>query len=409
MPDAPLAPSPSADAPAPPNEALGALFWRFLRFGLLAWGGPVAQIAMIREQLVERERWISRERFNRVLAVYQALPGPEAHELCVYFGMVARGRVGAVLAGLGFMLPGFVLMLRLSWAYTRVGIASPLVRGAMAGCQGAVAALILRAVVRIGQHALTSRALWLVALLTAASQWLGMNAIAMLAVAGVTHALWSRSSSGRGETDDEDGAERAHATVPLVPIGLLQSIAPAGLLLGVAVAPSLVSLFATGLKGGLLTFGGAYTAIPFMRGDAVLSGAWMTDAQFLDGLALSAVLPAPFIIFSTFVGFLGGGFAGALVVTVGVFLPAFSFTLLGHEHLERAVEDARTHAFLDGVTAGVVGVIAVTALSVARETLVAPLPVATFAGALLALFLLRAPSGVAWVVAGAALLGMLAA
>ncbi|MBK9979371.1 MAG: chromate transporter [Gemmatimonadetes bacterium] len=87
-----------------PNESLGALFVRFLRFGLLAWGGPVAQIAMIREQLVDRERWISRERFHRVLAVYQALPGPEAHELCAYFGMLARGRSGAIVAGLGFML-----------------------------------------------------------------------------------------------------------------------------------------------------------------------------------------------------------------------------------------------------------------------------------------------------------------
>src|SRR5215213_2359193 len=98
----------------------------FLRFGLLAWGGPVAQIAMLRQELVEEERWISRARFNRVLAVYQVLPGPEAHELCVYFGYLVHGRLGGLLAGLGFMLPGLVLMLLLSWLYVAVRLASPL-------------------------------------------------------------------------------------------------------------------------------------------------------------------------------------------------------------------------------------------------------------------------------------------
>src|SRR5215208_8072099 len=112
-----------------PPEPLGALFLRFLRFGSLAWGGPVAQIAMIRKELVDEERWISRDQFNRTLAVYQVLPGPEAHELCVYFGLLARGRLGGLLAGLGFMLPGFVLMFALSWFYFAVGIESPVLRG----------------------------------------------------------------------------------------------------------------------------------------------------------------------------------------------------------------------------------------------------------------------------------------
>src|SRR5215204_5281930 len=122
---APAAPG-EADVAGPPAQTYRQLFLRFLRFGLLAWGGPVAQIAMLRQELVEEQRWISRRRFNRVLAVYQVLPGPEAHELCVYFGMLSKGRLGAILAGLGFMLPGFVLMFLLSWVYVRFGIASPL-------------------------------------------------------------------------------------------------------------------------------------------------------------------------------------------------------------------------------------------------------------------------------------------
>jgi chromate transporter len=101
---------------SPPTLSLIRLFLKFLGFGFLAFGGPVAQIAMIRQALVDEERWITSARFNRLLAVMQALPGPEAHELCVHFGMIARGRIGGVLAGLGFMLPGFVLMLAVAWA-----------------------------------------------------------------------------------------------------------------------------------------------------------------------------------------------------------------------------------------------------------------------------------------------------
>src|SRR5918997_5518030 len=129
----------TAATPAVPREPYGQLFLRFLRFGFLAWGGPVAQIAMLRQELVEDEHWISRQQFNRVLAVYQVLPGPEAHELCVYFGMLARGRLGAVLAGLGFMLPGFGLMLLLSWAYVSVGLAAPLLAALLFGFKPAVA------------------------------------------------------------------------------------------------------------------------------------------------------------------------------------------------------------------------------------------------------------------------------
>src|SRR5215218_4538305 len=131
-----------------------AIFWRFLRFGFLAWGGPVAQIAMIKRELVEEERWIEPSRFNRLLAIFQVLPGPKAHELCVHFGMMKRGRLGGLLAGLGFMLPGLVLILALSWAYRRLDLTEPPLGPLFLGVQVGVIALIVRAVHRIGQHAL---------------------------------------------------------------------------------------------------------------------------------------------------------------------------------------------------------------------------------------------------------------
>src|SRR5687768_71189 len=143
------------------NETYRSLFLLFLRFGFLAWGGPVAQIAMIREELVEKRAWITPDKFKRALAVYQALPGPEAHELCVYFGMVRKGRLGGFLAGLGFMLPGFLLVLLLAWAYTLVGAVALL--PLFAGVAPAVTALIIRALDRIGRHTLTDKFLWAIA------------------------------------------------------------------------------------------------------------------------------------------------------------------------------------------------------------------------------------------------------
>lgn len=124
-----------------------------------------------------------------------------------------------------------------------------------------------------------------------------------------------------------------------------------------------LALFWSGLKAGLLTFGGAYTVIPFLQRDAVSQGAWMSNGQFLDGLALSGLLPAPLVIFATFVGYIGGGLWGAVAMTAGVFLPAFAFTLLGHDAMERWVHRPRVAEFLSGVTAAVVGLITGTTLA----------------------------------------------
>ncbi len=361
---------------AVPHESYAKLFARFLRFGFLAWGGPVAQIAMIRQELVEEEKWISRERFNRVLAIYQALPGPEAHELCVYFGMIARGRIGAILAGLGFMLPGFALMLLLAWFYVTYGIASPFFAAIFFGFKPAVAALIVRAVHRIGAHALTNRWLVAIALWCGIATLLGANFIVTLIFAGLAYLFLQRSQYFF-----------AFASSALFLFGATDLLRPLETLtISTTGAPSQLALFVYGLRTGLLTFGGAYTAIPFLQRDAVVVGKFMTDAQFLDGLALGGILPAPLIIFGTFVGYLGGGALGAILLTIGIFLPAFAFTLIGHEYFERLIENKTAHTFLDGVTAGVVSLIAITAVGLARAAITDWLGVLIFAFGIIVLY-----------------------
>ncbi|WP_202842837.1 chromate efflux transporter [Luteimonas saliphila] len=391
-----------------PRESWVRLFLRFLRFGALAWGGPVAQIAMIRQELVDEERWISSDQFNRVLALYQVLPGPEAHELCVYFGMRARGRWGGILAGLGFMLPGFLLMFALSWAYVRYGLETDNVAAIFAAVQVAVAALIVRAVFRIGGHVVTNRWLWAIAVLGACAQVAGVHFVLILALGGLVYVV----------------ARRGFYTVAIGVIGLaavgvvalsLRNGGLAGLDAlsvdgseGGATTPGTVSLlllFWAGLKAGMLTFGGAYTVIPFLQRDAVTQGAWMTNPQFLDGIALSGLLPAPLIIFSTFVGYLGGGPWGAVVMTVGIFLPAFAFTLLAHDPLERLVHQPRIRQFLEGVTAGVVGLIAGTTLALMSVSLTSPEAMVLFGILLALLFASNRRLLIPAVIAGAALWG----
>ncbi|HEU0284862.1 MAG TPA: chromate efflux transporter [Sphingomicrobium sp.] len=387
-----------------------AIFLRFLRFGLLAWGGPVAQIAMIKRELVEEQQWITPARFNRLLAVYQVLPGPEAHELCVHLGMMKSGRLGGFLAGLGFMLPGLLLVLGIAWLYQQLDLRQPQLAAVFLGVQIGVIALIVRAVHRIADHALGNGWLWGLAALSAIAAALGVSFWVTLPAAGLLYAL----SAARKFTLAGLCAAAAvlvgflSTSEPL----LIGSKIPTGAGANVAAGSvTALALFLSGLKAGLLTFGGAYTAIPFVRGDAVGRG-WVSEPQFLDSLALSGVIPAPLIIFATFVGFIAGGLPGALAITAGIFLPAFAFALLFYDRLERVIEDERLHRFLEGVAAGVVGLIAVTALqlgwNVARSAPSLLTGTAIFAASLAILYTWKSKLNVLAVIAGSAAAGAVA-
>ncbi|WP_225307137.1 chromate efflux transporter [Adhaeribacter soli] len=384
------------------------IFLRFLKFGFLAWGGPVAQIAMIREELVEQEKWVTGEHFNRTLAIYQALPGPEAHELCVFFGMVAGGRWGGFLAGLGFMLPGFLLMLLFSWIYLQFGISDPTFNAVFKGFQAAVIALIFFAVHRIGKHALSNKALLAIAILSAFASLLKAPFYLVLPVASLLYVLAAKGKRILAILLGAILIAFSIYTFSQTNRSLKKADnVPANRQISRPVKTEAAKLLGSGLKAGLLTFGGAYTAIPFVQEDAVERNGWLSNEQFLDGIALSGILPAPLIIFSTFVGFLAGGWLGAILMTIGVFLPAFSFTLIGHNYLERIIQNKGTHHFLDGMTAGVVGLIAVTALELFRTTITSWQAVLIFAGSWLLLYTVKGKGTVVLVILGSGLAGFL--
>jgi chromate transporter len=364
------------------------IFLRFLRFGALAWGGPAAQIAMIKHECVDELRWVSEETFRKTLAVYQVLPGPEAHELCVYFGRVRGGRIGGFLAGLGFMLPGFLLMLGLSVLYVEAGISESLDE-LFYGLSAAVGAVIARALVRLSGSFITDVPLALIAIVAfALTTFASATFVLVLLGAGLAYELIVNA---------ERYTRRAHS------VGL----APAALIvLAGAVTMSLTAeIFLEGLKAGLLTFGGAFTVIPFLQDSAVDANAWLTDKEFVDGLAMGGVLPAPLVIVGTFVGFVAGGTAGAFAMTLGIFLPAFVFPIFFHRSLVAVAENPRIRPFLLGVAAGVIGLIAAVTIEI-LDTSIVDLPTAILAlGAFAALQRWHGKLTVLWVVLACGAIG----
>jgi chromate transporter len=371
------------------QDSLGSLFLRFLRFGLLAWGGPAAQISMISKECVDEEHWVSPETFKKTLAVYQVLPGPEAHELCVYFGRLRRGKIGGFVAGLGFMLPGFLLMLGLSVLYVEAGLADRF-QDLFYGLQAAVGALVAMAIVRLGRKFINDVPLAIIAgVAFALTLGLDLSFVFVLVLAGLAYWLWS---SVGASSEAVRSIAIAPATAVLVVVG--------------AVTLTLTAeIFLEGLKAGLLTFGGAYTVIPFLQDRAVDAHHWLTQDQFLDGIALSGILPAPLIIFSTFVGYIAGGMAGALAMTLGIFIPAFVFPIFFHRGLVGVAESERTRPFLLGVAAGVIGLIGAVTVDILEASIV-DVPSAILAlGAFACLYRWQAKLTVLFVVLGCGLIG----
>lgn len=352
--------------PQPISYAM--IFFKFLKFGFLAWGGPVAQIGMLKQTFVDEQKLLTQEKFKRVLAVYQILPGPEAQELCVYFGTVLRNRISGFLAGLGFMLPGFGLMLVCVWLYMQYGTAVWFLALAY-GIQPVVSSLMIRAIHRIGSHVLTSRYMWFIMGFAIVGTALHVHFAIVLAICGGLGILLKKS----------------YHTIALILAGSILLVAmliylyTGNLYVGdlyvgtvpgsesvnpIKELPTSATVFLSGLKSGMLTFGGAYTVLAFLEHDGVQVYQWLSETQLADGIALANILPAPLVIVSTFVGYIADGLPGALLMTIGVFLPAFLFTLLGHNVIERLVDRTGLHNFLDGVAAGVLGLIVVTTIKI---------------------------------------------
>jgi chromate transporter len=329
------------------------VFLYFLFLGFVNIGGPVAQITMMFNHMVEKRRWLSKDRFVKIMAFCHMLPGPEALQLAIYVGYLKRKLWGGILAGITFILPGAVMMIVLSWMYVKYG-KLPQVVDALYVLKPAVLGIIAAGIIKLGRAAI--RNLSLAVLLVGAfvaMRFAGINFLLILLMAGLLNLVF------------EQGWPLLGRTSPTMPtmiggIGLLLPLVDSRLF-------QIAWLF---LKTGLLSFGGAYASLVFVQRGAVAQCHWLSDGQLLDGVALSVATPGPFMLFTTFVGYLASGVIGAVLATFFVFLPSFFFVIGGVHYVEKVRENHLIQAFFAGVSAAVVGVIAVVSLDLIPQALV---------------------------------------
>ena len=348
------------------------VFLYFLFLGFVNIGGPVAQITMMFNHMVEKRRWLSKDRFVKIMAFCHMLPGPEALQLAIYVGYLKRKLWGGIMAGLTFILPGAVVMIVLSWLYVKYG-RLPQVNNALYVLKPAVLGIIAAGIIKLGRASI--RNVFLAVLLVGAfvgMRFAGINFLLILLIAGLLNLIFERGSAL---------LKKAAPTLPvmLVGTGALFPFSDSRLF-------QIAWLF---LKTGLLSFGGAYASLVFVQRGAVAQYHWLSDGQLLDGVALSVATPGPFMLFTTFVGYVAGGIPGAVLATLFVFLPSFAFVLAGVQHVEKLRENLALQAFLAGVSAAVVGVIAVVSLDLIPQALVDWVTVAISVAAFLLIAFLK--------------------
>jgi chromate transporter len=371
--------------PARAPSALWEVALLFLRLGATAFGGPAAHVAMMEDEVVRRRRWLPREEFLDLLGATNLIPGPNSTELAIHLGRRRAGWPGLLVAGACFIAPAMAMVWALAWAYERYGH-RPAADGLMAGIKPVVIAVVAQALWSLGGTALRAPILVAAAAVGAAAYLLGVHELAVLFGTGAIVALVQLGRRARGQ-----------ALAIALPVPLLAAAVPP------APAP-LASLFLVFLKIGSVLFGSGYVLLAFLRSELVERLRWITEAQLLDAVAIGQVTPGPVFTTATFVGYVVAGHAGAAVATAGIFLPAFFFVAISGPLVPRMRRSRTMGAFLDGVNAASLALMAVVMVQLGRAAITG-FPTAVLAAAA-AVLLLRFHVNSSWLVAGGAAVGL---
>jgi chromate transporter len=382
--------------PATPaaRSALRELAGLFLKLGLIAFGGPAAHIAMMRDEVVTRRKWISEEYFLDLLGATNLIPGPNSTEMAIHIGHVRAGWRGLIVAGLCFILPAAAIVLALAWFYVGYGT-TPVAERLLYGVKPVVIAIVVQALWGLGSKAFRSRLLAAVGLAVLALYLLGGNEIALLFGCGILVMLASNIRRIRAATR---GRNLISALLLGAPNALLSQAAAGG------TAVSLGTLFLTFLKIGAVLYGSGYVLLAFLRNDFVNRLGWLTDRQLLDAVAIGQVTPGPVFTTATFIGYLLAGVPGAVLATVGIFLPSFVFVALTNPLIPRLRRSPWMSAFLDGVNVAAVGLMAAVTWELGRAAIIDWLTLALALGAALLLFRFKVNS--TWLIAGGGAVGI---
>ncbi|GAC1691465.1 MAG: chromate efflux transporter [Ktedonobacteraceae bacterium] len=371
----------------------------FLRLGFTAFGGPVAHIAMMREEFVRRRKWVSDERFVDLISIVTLIPGPNSTELAIYLGYLRAGWLGLIVAGVCFIGPAMLIVLTLAWLYVRFG-SLPQITWFFYGIKPVVIAIVAQALVGLGRPTLKSVLSVTLALLVLILYFCGVNNLLLLIGCGLVFAL-VRSIEKRGS--QRDVMSFALPVFLLHMQGMWQTLT----MVGIAVSETPVSLpvlFLTFLKIGAVLYGSGYTILAFLRPEFVLGLHWLTDRQLLDAVSIGQLTPGPVFTTATFIGYLVAGWQGALLATLAIFLPSFVLVAIIHPLANRLRRSPWTTMILNGINIAALALIAGVLIQLGQNALI---DVVTWVIAFASLvIMLRFKINSVWLIVGGAIIGV---
>jgi chromate transporter len=358
----------------------------FLKLGTIAFGGPAAHVAMMHDEVCQRRKWVNEDRFLDLLGAANLIPGPSSTEMAIYLGYERAGWRGLIAGGVCFILPAMFIVLALAWAYVKYGRA-PQAVWLLYGIKPVVVAVIVQALGKLARTAVKGPLLAGVGLLVLGSYLGGLNAIALIFGSG---ALVMAIKNGRRVWRRDKAPLLAAFPVLALPTAVVQF--------------NFASLFLTCLKIGSVVFGSGYVLLAFLRSDFVDRLGWLTDHQILDAVAVGQFTPGPVFTTATFIGYLLGGTPGALLATLGIFLPSFFFAAAVFPLVSVLRRSHWAGAFLDGVNVGALGLMAGVAWQLGRAAIVDWPTLGLAAISAFVLFRFRVNS--AWILLAGGLVGL---
>ncbi len=368
---------------------LGEIIALFLKLGFIAFGGPAAHIAMLQDEVIDKRSWMSRQHFLDLVGATNLIPGPNSTQMVMHCALERGGFLGLLLGGSAFILPATLLTGILAWFYVAYQEV-PQVGALLFGIKPAVIVIILGAVYKLGQKALKGWQLGVIGTLVAAASFAGVNEVIAILAGGVAGLIWLRVMA---KTGDKTGS--------VFPLWAL--LIPGGTA-AAATQVTLAGLFWVFIKIALVLFGSGYVLIAYLEGELVQGLGWLTQAQLIDAIAIGQFTPGPVLSTATFVGLQIAGIEGAILATVGIFLPSFLLVALLNPVIPKLRQKAWAGAFLDAVNISALGIMVAVTVELGIAVLTGWKAWLIFALSALFTFGPKKLSAV-WIVLGAALLG----
>jgi chromate transporter len=370
------------------DRSLTELARLFLKLGLTAFGGPAAHIAMMHDEVVNRRTWLGDQEFLDLVGATNLIPGPNSTEMAIHIGFLRGGLPGLVVAGVCFIAPAMLIVLLLAWTYTRFG-ATPQAEWLFYGLQPVVIIIILQALWNLGKRAIKGTWTAFAGLVVLVLYLMGVNELVLLLLGGLFLMI----------VNNYDQFRKRAAAIVFLPLS-------GATLISQALVPfNITGLFLTFLKIGSVLYGSGYVLLAFLRSDFVLRLGWLTESQLIDAVAIGQVTPGPVFTTATFIGYILGDFPGALLATLGIFLPSFFFVAISNPLIPRVRKSPWVSSILDGVNVTSLGLMAGVTLQLGRASLTDAFTVAIAVISFVLLFRLKVNT--TWLILGGGLLALL--